>query len=118
MRFLLDVCAASRSMSETLIALGHDVFSAAEHTPTASDAELLGQALAQDRILVTEDKDFGDLVFAQRLAHPCIIRFTEMAVVDKVAAMQELIDHHADAMQAGNIIVVSRNRVRIRRQTH
>ena len=116
MRFLLDVCAASRSMRETLVALGHDVMSAAEESPSASDAELLSQALAEERILVTEDKDFGELVFVQRMPHPCIIRFTELAVIEKVEAMRELIDDHSDAMREGHIIVVTRNRVRIRRR--
>ena len=62
MRFLLDVCAASRSMAQTLTDLGHDVLSALEVAPRASDQELLALALAEQRILVTEDKDFGELL--------------------------------------------------------
>ena len=46
MRFLLDVCAASRSMQTTLTALGHAVLSAAEHAPRATDEELLVLALS------------------------------------------------------------------------
>lgn len=103
-------------MRETLVSLGHDVLSAAEEAPSASDAELLSQAVTEDRILVTEDKDFGELVFVQRMPHPCIIRFTEMAVAEKAEAMRELIEHHSDAMRDSHIIVVTRNRVRIRRQ--
>jgi predicted nuclease of predicted toxin-antitoxin system len=59
-------------------------------------------------VLVTEDKDFGELVFVRRLPHPCIIRFVNMRVEEKVAAMRELLERHADAMRTGTIIVVTR----------
>ncbi len=57
---------------------GHDVSSAVDVAPRASDDELLAMALAQQRVLITEDKDFGELVFVRRLPHPCVIRLTEM----------------------------------------
>ena len=80
----------------------------------ATDEELLALARGQQRILITEDKDFGELVFVRRLPHPCIVRLVEMPVADKVMAVQELIDRHPDAMREGALIVVTRNRVRIR----
>ena len=115
MRLLLDACAASRSMQETLTGLIHDVQSALVRAPRATDEELLALALAEDRILVTEDKDFGELVFVRRLPHPCIIRFSAMPIAEKVAAMRQLMESQTEAMQTGNIIVVTRTRVRIRR---
>ena len=59
-------------------------------------------------------KDFGELVFVWRLPHPCIIRFVDMPVEEKVTAMRELLERYADAMQVGGLIVVTRGRVRIR----
>lgn len=115
MRFLLDACAASRSLHQHLTGHGHDVYSAAELAPRATDRELLNLALAQDRVLVTEDKDFGELVFVWRLAHPCIIRFADLPPGDRPAAMDDLLRHHAAEMRSGHIIVVSKHRVRIRR---
>ncbi|MXW26394.1 MAG: toxin-antitoxin system, toxin component, PIN family protein [Dehalococcoidia bacterium] len=72
-------------------------------------------ALAEQRILITEDKDFGELVFVRRLPHPCIIRFTDMPIGEKVAAMLDLVEQHQEEMREGSMIVVTRNRVRIRR---
>ena len=114
MRFLLDACAASRSMHEALTGQGHDVLSALEAMPRSPDDELLAVALAEERILITEDKDFGELVFVRRLPHPCIIRFTDMPIGEKVDAMLELIERSEEAMRGGSIIVVTRSRVRIR----
>ena len=72
-----------------LIGKGHDVLSASERDPRTTDADLLALAVKERRILITEDKDFGELVFVRRLPHPCIIRFVEMRVAEKVAAMME-----------------------------
>ena len=65
-------------------------------------------------MLITEDKDFGELVFVRHLPRPCIIRFVDMRIEEKVAAMRELRDYHADAMRASALIVVTRRRIRIR----
>lgn len=99
MKFLLDVCAAARSMQTTLTVLGHDVLSETKHAPRATDEELLALALVEERVLITEDKDFGELVFVRRLPHTCIIRFSAMPVAEKVAAMRQLIASEAEAMQ-------------------
>ena len=118
MRFLLDVCAASNNMHALLTGMGHDVLSALERDPRAADEELLELANEEQRILITEDKDFGELVFVHQMRHPCIIRFVEMRVEEKAAAMRDLIEHHADDMRGGAIIVVTRDRVRIRPGRH
>ena len=116
MKFLLDVCAASLRMQNALTAQGHNVLSALESNPRATDEELLALAMEENRILVTEDKDFGELVFVHRLPHPCIVRFVGMTVAEKVTAMRELIEHHAEAMYEGALIVVTQRRVRIRQR--
>ena len=87
MKFLIDVSASSGSMRTILTRLGHDVVSASDMAPGTMDEEILAIATEEGRILVTEDKDFGELVFVRGLPHPCIIRFTEMRVEEKVAAM-------------------------------
>jgi predicted nuclease of predicted toxin-antitoxin system len=114
MKFLLDVCASSRALRTLLTDLGHDVLSALDRDPRASDEALLALAMQEERVLVTEDKDFGELVFVRRLPHPCIIRFVDMGVEEKVVAMRELLERHADAIRAGALIVVTWGRVRIR----
>ena len=83
MRFLLDVCASSRAMRRLLASLGHDVVSAQDTDPGASDETVLALALHDQRVLITEDKDFGELVFVRRLSHPCIIRFVDMQVAKR-----------------------------------
>lgn len=95
--------------------LGHDVLSAVDVDLRASDETLLDLAFREGRVLVTEDKGFGELVFVRRLPHPSIVRFVEMRVEDQVAAMRELLDRYQAEMQGGALIVVTKGRVRIRR---
>ena len=102
-------------MRTTLTDLGHDVRSALEWAPNASDSALLALALEEQRILITEDKDFGELAFVRRLPHPCIVRFTDMPIAEKVVAMRRLIRDYSAEMHEGQMIVVTRSRVRIRR---
>lgn len=114
MKFLLDVCAASRTLQQTLIDLGHDVLSTRDGYGQASDEVLLALAHGQDRVLVTEDKDFGELVFLRRLPHPCIVRLVGLGAGEKAGALCDLIEHHGAALRAGAIVVVTATRVRIR----
>ncbi len=44
-----------------LRAAGHDVFSATEATPGAADSDHLRRAIAEDRLVLTFDRDFGEL---------------------------------------------------------
>jgi len=49
---------------------GDDVLYSAEEMVGASDSELLRKALADDRIVLTFDRDFGELVFRNRQPAP------------------------------------------------
>ena len=114
MRFLLDACAASQMLEEALTTLGHDVRAARGEYARASDEALLALAYEERRVLVTEDKDFGEMIFLRRLRHPCIVRLVGLTVTEQVEAMRDVIQRHGDALLAGAIVVVTRRRVRIR----
>ncbi len=65
MRFLADEScdfAVVRALREA----GHEVVAIAEISPRATDEAVIEIALREERILLTEDKDFGRLVYAHR----------------------------------------------------
>jgi predicted nuclease of predicted toxin-antitoxin system len=66
-RFLVDECMSQRIV-ERLVASGHDVVWAAKVHPGWADDDLLGLSYSQQRVLLTEDWDFGDI--AIRLKQP------------------------------------------------
>lgn len=114
MKFLLDVCIASRTLRRTLAEAGYDVLSASAGYAEATDEDLLDMAYKQDRALVTRDKDFGKLIFARRLPHPCVIRLAGLSVSEEAEAIVDLIENESAAVRDRAIIVVMGDRVRIR----
>ena len=115
MRFLLDVCVSSRSLQSFLVGRHHDVVSVVSIDPTASDKRLLALALEEDRVLVTEDKDFGELVFVGRLPHGPIIRLVGLSVDQQVDAMAEMLERYLADLAEPVIVTATRSRIRIRR---
>ncbi len=72
LRFLADE-SCDFAVIRALRAAGHDVLSVAEYTSRSDDAELITQAYRERRILITEDKDFGWLVFVSQADSPGVI---------------------------------------------
>ena len=65
MRFLADE-SCDAAVVAALRGAGHDVKAVADTMRGATDAVVLATALLGGRLLITEDKDFGELVFAAR----------------------------------------------------
>ena len=79
MRLLLDTCLSGKAKSE-LEALGHDVVWSGDWPKDPGDDELLAWAHQEKRILVTLDKDFGELAVAHGKPHHGIIRLANISV--------------------------------------
>lgn len=108
------MCASSSSLRTLLAELGQDVRLALDVDPRASDETLLAVALQEARVLITEDKDFGELVFARRLPHFTIVRFVEMRIDEQVTAMREILTHYVTELETGAFLVVTTGRIRVR----
>ncbi|MFO0873921.1 MAG: DUF5615 family PIN-like protein [Phycisphaerales bacterium] len=93
MRFLADE-SCDFGVVRVLRGAGHDVIAVAEVAPRSDDEAVLGMARRDRRILLTEDKDFGQLVHAdQRAAAGVIlIRFPAEARADLPRAVLQLVE--------------------------
>ncbi|MCX7045336.1 MAG: DUF5615 family PIN-like protein [Candidatus Sumerlaeota bacterium] len=94
---------------------GHDVFWAARNSPGADDEDLLHLAHKQNRVILTNDLDFGELVIRHRFRALGVIlirlKSTCSAEVARLFARHWLeIENNA----FGNFIVVSNRKLRIR----
>src|SRR5258708_5243139 len=72
MKFLIDENLGIQ-VPHYLRSLGFDVISISELSPGISDEEVLTLANTENRVLITLDKDFGELVFKERLVHSGVI---------------------------------------------
>lgn len=97
MKFLLDESAEYR-IAHALRVRGHDVTAIAHDYPRAlPDIEVLAIAVAEQRILITNDRDFGELIVRQKLPHTGVIYSRlELAapVEEKIAVLQRLLSSH------------------------
>jgi predicted nuclease of predicted toxin-antitoxin system len=75
MRFVVDESADAR-VAVDLRRRGHDVkLIAQDYRPGLPDPDVLAIARREERILITDDRDFGELVFRHQHAHAGVIYF-------------------------------------------
>lgn len=114
MRFLADEC-CDTGMVDALRADGHDVLYAVESLCGATDDEILTRAFSEGRILLTEDKDFGELVY--RLRRPAqgivLLRFDVVDRAFKVPRLRYLLEREARRLP-GAFVVLGVDKIRIR----
>ena len=114
MRFLVDRCAGHR-LAEWLRNTGHDVVEAQILGPDPGDRALLEAAESENRVLVTMDKDFGELIYLRRVSHAGLIRLPDVRVTRRIETIEELIDQYGEALENRAIVTVQGGRVRVSR---
>ncbi len=113
MRFLVDECTGPAAAS-WLRAQGHDVFSVYEQARGLDDDEIIRKAFEDNRILVTNDKEFGEKVFREKQSHRGVIllRLEDERSKNKIAVLQELLEGYANRL-SGSFVVATETKVRI-----
>lgn len=104
-------------MIRALRLAGHDVVSIGEAVRGTSDLRIISRAYREGRILITEDTDFGELVYAHARpsAGVVLIRFHSRVRRAKPKAVVEAIDKFRDRLRGG-FAVVEPGRVRLGRR--
>ncbi len=113
MRILLDSCVWGKARAE-LEAAGHDAIWAGEWPNDPGDAEILAVARREGRVLVTLDKDFGELAVLHGEPHCGIIRLVKIPARRQGATCRSVIEKHARELQECAIITAELTRLRIR----
>ncbi len=105
-----------RMVVERLRADGHSVGWVAELAPSVPDEEVLRLATAGGAVLVTEDKDFGELVYRRGLGHAgvVLVRLEGLPNPDKAEVVSEALRAYGDEMPQA-FSVISPDAVRVRR---
>src|SRR5512137_1018960 len=97
-----------------LRAAGFDVLCSAESSPRAEDSEVIRLAVRADRILLTEDKDFGRLVYShgQETLGVIFLRFPTFARRQISRDVVNLVKQQGEKL-AGSFVTVQPGRIRI-----
>jgi predicted nuclease of predicted toxin-antitoxin system len=112
MRFLVDECMGP-AVARWLRGQQHDVFSVYDEARGMDDDAVIAKAFAEDRILLTNDKDFGEQVYRERRPHRGIVllRLDNQRAANKIDALRRLLEGYAEQL-AGRFVVVTEQRVR------
>lgn len=95
---------------------GHTVHAIRDTDLGAADPDVLNVSVREHSVLVTQDKDFGELVFRLGLRHAgvVLVRLVGLPFAERAELVSEVIRDHADELP-GAFTVISPSGVRIRR---
>ena len=113
MKVFLDTCVWGKA-KEARSRAGHDAEWAGDWDEDPGDEEILRLAHQQARVLVTLDKDFGELAVAFGRPHSGLVRLVGMPAREQGPICADIFDRYGEELSAGAIVTVEPGRIRIR----
>jgi predicted nuclease of predicted toxin-antitoxin system len=113
MRFLADDSCDFRVV-RALRTAGYDVVAVIEVARGADDDAIIAMAIRERRVLITEDRDFGQLVHAaaKRACGVILLRYPSSARADLPATVIDFVEKHGTQL-VERFVVVEPGRIRI-----
>lgn len=112
MNFLVDECTGP-AVAHWLEQEGHDVFSVYDQARGIDDDKVIGIANRERRILITNDRGFGEKVFRERRPHygVVLLRLANEGSANKIRVLDQLISQHGNTL-LNQFVVVTESVVR------
>ena len=114
MKFIVDASTGS-GVANWLKTNGLEVYDVYLETPFWPDKTILKKAFDENWVVITNDKDFGDLIFRDRLPHRGIIllRIKDETPPNKIRLLAHLLDHFDETQILDHFLVLTERGVRI-----
>lgn len=115
MRFLVDECTGP-AVARWLREQGHIVFSVFDEARGLSDETIIQKTFAENWILITIDKDFGEAIYRNGYPHHGVVllRLDDERAFNKIAVIERLLAAYATEL-VDRYVVVTEKRVRFGR---
>lgn len=113
MKILVDSCMAG-SVPAALGDAGHDVECVGDWPADPGDAAILQHAARERQVVLTLDKDFGELAVVRQQPHAGIIRLVGFPSSQQAAASIAVIVHYAEELADGALVTAEQGRTRVR----
>ena len=112
MKLLVDECTGP-AVARWLEQQGHDVFSVYDQARGIDDDRVLEIAHVEERILITNDRGFGEKCFRERRPHHGVVllHLANERAANKIRVLDQLLNQHGDALP-DRFVVVTETRVR------
>jgi predicted nuclease of predicted toxin-antitoxin system len=113
LRVLLDVHISNR-IAAALREANHDVERIAEIDRQMADNQILSLAIAEGRVLVTEDSDFSELIFGKNTPVPPALVYVRCRPFDQQKIVTPILTALSDDRLPGHVAVVTPENIRFR----
>jgi predicted nuclease of predicted toxin-antitoxin system len=106
-----------RGIANRLTEAGHDVTHIASLSPSVTDDEVLAQAVETGALLITNDLDFGEMVFTRGAHHAgvLLLRLGAMPLPEQASLVERILCEQGEQLER-SFSVLSGGRLRIRRR--
>jgi predicted nuclease of predicted toxin-antitoxin system len=114
-KFLVDVN-IGRSVEEWLLANGYDMKAVRDINPRMLDRDILKIAVSENRMVITMDRDFGELVYNSGMPHSgvLLLRLEDATANEKVEILEKILILYPDKL-LNNFCVFQHGKIRIRK---
>ncbi|MBL8028388.1 MAG: DUF5615 family PIN-like protein [Fibrobacteres bacterium] len=115
MNFLVDECCGSK-FAKALAQLGHNVEFAGDVCKGATDISVVQLAQKNNSIIITEDKDFGELLFRYGYVMPglILIRLDVDELALRLTLLKSLLNDKQHSI-IGHFVILEKQRIRLRK---
>ena len=115
LKFVIDV-GVGKSVEDFLVERGYKVTIIRSINPSLEDEKILNLAVKQGAIVVTMDKDFGELVYKSNKPHKgvLLLRLEDESSAETVRVVRHILESFSDKI-AGKFCVYQQGRFRIRK---
>lgn len=115
MRFLVDECTGP-GVARWLLDCKHTVFSVYAEARGMEDGNIIQKAFAENWILITNDKDFGEKIYREHHPHRGVIllRLADERTARKNEILRRLLKNYADQL-SNHFVVVTETQIRFAR---
>lgn len=106
MRFLVDECTGP-SVARWLSHRGHDVRSLSDENPGQHDDAVLDACYREHRILITNDRDFGEQIYRFGKPHRGVVllRLQDERPANMISVLQRLLEAYGDQLPNRFVVV-------------
>ena len=113
MNTLIDSCVAG-SVGAALAAAGHEVECVVDWPADPGDSAILAHARAAGQVVITLDKDFGELAVVRGHAHAGIVRLVGFTTAQQPTASVAALSRYAAELLNGALVTAEPGRTRVR----
>ena len=114
-KFIVDM-GVSKKVEDCLLKNDYDIKAIRDIDPGMRDIDVLRLAVTEKSMVITMDKDFGELVFNSGVNHygVLLLRLEDANSDKKVKTIQEILEKYEDKLQ-NNFCVYQNEKLRIRK---